>query len=144
MFGNSRRLKLGSRCWYTVLSHLTNRKIQALIYSLFWEVASPGGWGNKWGQCTVKDCSRSSRRDGSSYYMVHLRARNASMWWEEQGVPLAQSASPPPHWFTAETRQQIKSGLTRKLKRRPSNGLEVARGKQYRSNHLLLLSSYTE
>lgn len=75
------------------------------------------------------------------------RLNVGTMRWEEQGVPLAQSASPPPpppHWFTAETRQQIKSGLTRKLKRRPGNGLEVARGKQHRSNHLLLLSSYTE
>lgn len=71
------------------------------------------------------------------------RLNVGTMRWEELGVPLAQSASPP-HWFTAETRQQIKSGLTRKLKRRPGNGLEVARGKQYRSNHFLLLSSYTE
>lgn len=98
-------------------------------YCLFREVASPGGWGE---QAREMYC----KRRFSVFMEGWVQLLIWSIWEQDTpqrghnamggvGVPLAQSA-PPPHWFTAETRQQIKSGLTRKLKRRPGNGLEVA------------------
>lgn len=72
------------------------------------------------------------------------RLNVGTMRWDEQGVPLAQSASPPPLVYSRNKATNQVWANPRKLKYRSGNGLEVARGKQYRSNNLLLLSSYTE
>lgn len=57
----------------------------------------------------MKDGSRSSWRWVQLLYgpfESEKRLKVGTMRWEEeQGVPLAQSASPPPpHWFTAENK----------------------------------------
>ncbi len=144
MFGNSRRLKLGSRCWYTVLSHLTNRKIQALIYSLFWEVASPGGWGK---QVRTMYCERLFSFFKKGWVQLLYGPFESKKRLNVMGGAGCTAGS---ECITTTTLVYSRNKATnqvwanQEIKSRPSNGLEVARGKQYRSNHLLLLSSYTE